>query len=92
MYNRNKEYSLQILNKEKNFTKYYELEKDYIKAHAISNYNLIIEKNLYALEDFIQEIVIDIWIYSSTNCIKLEEYANTIRNLVTKTIQRINKS
>lgn len=92
MYNKNIEYSLQILNDEKNFTKYYELEENYIKAHAISNYGSIVEKNLYALEDFIQEIVIDIWMHSSTNRIKVEEYANTIKNIVSNTIKRINKS
>lgn len=92
MYNKNIECSLQILNEEKNFTKYYELEEDYIKAHAVSNYGLIVEKDLYALDDFIQEIIIDIWMYSTANRIKAEEYGNTIKKLVANTIKRINES
>lgn len=92
MYNKNIECSLQILNEEKNFTKYYELEEDYIKAHAVSNYGSIVEKDLYALDDFIQEIIIDIWMYSTANRIKAEEYGNTIKKLVANTIKRINES
>ena len=91
MDNRNVEYSLQILNEEKDFDKYYELEKDFIKAHAIANYDYIIEKNIYDIEDFIQEITIDIWVYSLNNIIEKNKYGNTIKNLVAKTIKKINK-